>query len=245
MPIELPNNISYGKVVGRLLLAVGDGEDFGALPDGRPMVGTVTFSPAATQLRNVNAVPPTIINPLPVTCGIDNDGYLIDPRGEKGVWLIASNDPDIDPTNWTYFVTFSLTNTTVKSFSMSVNAEQTQDITTVMPSPAFVGTPGISSGSSGSSLVIDDSQTSTTKLYSSSKIQALIDAVQTSQRAFTHVQTFAAATWNITHNLGFIPGGVRVIDSTNQEVEGNVVSITTTTAQIEFGAPMTGTAYLS
>lgn len=61
---------------------------------------------------------------------------------------------------------------------------------------------------------------------------------------FVHVQSAAIATWDIVHNMGYMPS-VTVIDSGGNEVEGNIVYNNTDTLTLIFSSEMSGTAYLS
>lgn len=63
--------------------------------------------------------------------------------------------------------------------------------------------------------------------------------------AYTHEQGVAAATWTVTHNMGFFPS-VTVVDSAGTAVAGaDVTYIDTNTLTIGFGAAFGGKAYLS
>lgn len=62
--------------------------------------------------------------------------------------------------------------------------------------------------------------------------------------AFTHTQAVAAATWSITHNLGY-PPAVRIVDAGGVEFHGRVEHPTANTTIIRFSTPQTGIATLS
>lgn len=63
--------------------------------------------------------------------------------------------------------------------------------------------------------------------------------------SYVHTQAVAAAVWTITHTLGFIPGGVQIVDSTGHEIEGEVTYPAPNIVRIEFSEPVAGVAYLS
>ena len=65
-----------------------------------------------------------------------------------------------------------------------------------------------------------------------------------SGESYVHSQGVAAATWTITHNLGYVPN-VWVKDSANTVVEGDVAVVDNNTITITFASAMGGTAYLS
>ena len=84
----LPSSVRYGFVTGRILLAIADRTtDSDRLPDGvTPPAGKVTFTPIVRQSVEQ---PSALVIRDTVTCGIDAGGYLTDPAGGRGVWLIA------------------------------------------------------------------------------------------------------------------------------------------------------------
>ena len=61
---------------------------------------------------------------------------------------------------------------------------------------------------------------------------------------FTHIQAVASALWTINHPLTFQPN-VAVVDSTGEQVEGEVIYVDSDTVTVGFSAAFTGTAYLS
>lgn len=61
---------------------------------------------------------------------------------------------------------------------------------------------------------------------------------------FTFPQAVPASVWIINHGLSFNPQ-VTTLDSTGQEVEGDVVYTSSTQIVVTFSAPFSGVAYLS
>lgn len=59
-----------------------------------------------------------------------------------------------------------------------------------------------------------------------------------------HTQTVSSSTWNITHNLNKYPS-VSVVDSSNEEVIGEVVYINSNSLTVKFSAPFSGKAFLN
>lgn len=132
--MPLPANVSYGKVIGRYILAVGDGGDAGSDPDSVSAVGTATFTPSAAVLNDTTSTPPTSILPQSVVCAFDANGDIIDSEGNVGVWLLATDDPDISPLNWTWRVVLSFAGIASPiSFSFSLPSDETVDLTLVTP----------------------------------------------------------------------------------------------------------------
>lgn len=140
MTTTLPENMSFGYVSGRFVFAVADGADAGRFPDGLPAQGRVTFTPSAGWLLDVSAAPdPVTVMPRTVECTLDVDGYLIDPEGVRGVYLVATDDPDLNPTGWTYTVTIAITGYGTRSFSIEVPSGSVLDLTTLSPVAAANG----------------------------------------------------------------------------------------------------------
>ena len=122
----MPPDITYGHVTGRIVLAVADGADEGRLPDARPAVGTVVFTPRQ-KAHKVGAPDPATVLPLSITCTLDPSGVLIDDQGAPGVWLIAG----------VYGVSYKFTGASLSSHDISVTEDHTLesplDLTLAMP----------------------------------------------------------------------------------------------------------------
>ena len=88
VPEALPTAYEYGRVIGRFLRAVGDGEDVDAVPEAVPATGTVTFTPIVTSriLIDASAEPSPLITHEPITCELDAYGHIAR-NGVRGVWL--------------------------------------------------------------------------------------------------------------------------------------------------------------
>lgn len=63
-------------------------------------------------------------------------------------------------------------------------------------------------------------------------------------QAYVHDQVTPAATWNISHSLGYYPN-VSVVDSGGDQVQGLVAYADINTVTIEFTSAFGGKAYLS
>lgn len=61
---------------------------------------------------------------------------------------------------------------------------------------------------------------------------------------YVHNQSVASATWDITHNLGKKPS-ITIVDSSDDEVEGDVTYVDNNTVQLNFSAAFSGKAYLN
>lgn len=142
---ETLSPLVYGRVVGRFLAMVGDtSDDPDAYPDAIPLQGTLTFTARPTSMLVQTAQPtPATIVPFPVTATLDSQGYLTR-NGVQGVWLLASNDPSVNPTGFTYTVSF--TNLSAQGqgvnyapFDFQVPAGGSVDLSLVAPLSASVG----------------------------------------------------------------------------------------------------------
>lgn len=144
---ELPSNVSYGTVVGRFLLAYADGVDVDSNPDGVAAQGTVLFTPSAAYIKNVtgSGANSTII-PATIECSLNADGYIVGPDGNQGVRLIATDDPDNNPVDWTWRVDLRLTSPdgtpvrTAQAFHIEIPGGTTTDLSVASPVQAANGT---------------------------------------------------------------------------------------------------------
>lgn len=103
----LPPLVS-GKVVGRLLAGVPDGPDLGVAPENPPLVGQVHFRSDVPSVVVPSGSPsPAIVIPRTYTADLDADGYLVW-RGKRGIHLIAPTPATVNPSGWTWTVSFDL-----------------------------------------------------------------------------------------------------------------------------------------
>jgi hypothetical protein len=130
---DLPANVSYGTVTGKFIKAIGDTADALFLPDAVPASGTVTFDPAPARLVDAGGAPAVTIFLSTISCTLDAAGVLVSPGGGTGVTLVATDDPDLNPTGWTYGVSIAITGEDVITFSMAVPGGSTVDLSTLVP----------------------------------------------------------------------------------------------------------------
>lgn len=103
-----PTPPASGKVVGRFLVAIGDGVDADVLPDGAVPTGTITFTPTVKKVLIANGSPdPFTFELQPVSATIDASGYLTF-NGQTGVWLVATNDPSTNPPDFNWTVQYNI-----------------------------------------------------------------------------------------------------------------------------------------
>lgn len=141
---------SYGKVVGRFVVAIGDGVDADVYPDGMAATGTVTFTPSASKVLVASGQPdPFTFELQPVTATLDSSGYLTF-NNATGVWLVATNDTNTNPTGFTYSVQYNITYSggliDKSKFDIAVPASSLADsstwtdLTKAAPVPSSTGT---------------------------------------------------------------------------------------------------------
>lgn len=85
----LPSTYAYGKVVGRIIYAIGDtAEDADDKPQARAAAGTVTFTPMATGAKVTTADYTAIVMNGAVKANLSSSGRILDAEGRQGIWLI-------------------------------------------------------------------------------------------------------------------------------------------------------------
>lgn len=145
--MALPTNVNYGTVTGRFLLAYADGIDSDVYPDGVPARGSVLFTPSPNYVKNLSALPvPVTILPATIECNLDTEGYLLGSDNTRGVRLVATDDPDNNPTEWTWRVDFRLIDQDdvptrgIPRFSFELPSDTTVDLATLSPVQSADGT---------------------------------------------------------------------------------------------------------
>jgi hypothetical protein len=150
----LPTNIATGRVTGQFLAGVVDSLDDNQDPDAIPAAGFVTFTASVPYLPDPTASPnPATILTTSVVAVLDNEGYLCTPAegtlepSYRGVRLIATDDPDLSVTGWTWNATYSFSTVAgqklaIPTHSFSVPSGGVVDLTTVgkVPSSTGIGT---------------------------------------------------------------------------------------------------------
>jgi len=108
------------------------------------MSGTVTFVASPTYVLDYSASPnPVTIAKTPIICSLDSEGYLCSPYVapdsplSRGVFLIATDDPDLQPVGWTWTVMYNLLDPQGRRVGLPnqniyVPADTTTDLTLAM-----------------------------------------------------------------------------------------------------------------
>jgi hypothetical protein len=147
----LPTNIATGRVTGQFLAGVVDGVDDDQDPDAVPASGFVTFTASVPYLPDPTASPnPATVLTTSIVAVLDNEGYLCTPAqgtlepSYRGVRLIATNDPDLSVTGWTWNATYSFSTISgqklaIPTHSFAVPSDGVVDLTTVVKVPSSTG----------------------------------------------------------------------------------------------------------
>lgn len=148
----LPSNVSTGRITGRFIIGVADGPDPDDEPDMIPAAGTITFTASVPYLPNPTATPtPVTILKTSIIGVLDAEGYLCAPSatdplkaGNRGIRLIATDDPDLSVQDWTWTVNYTFGNVNgvtprIATHSMALPSDATIDLTTVVKVPSSTG----------------------------------------------------------------------------------------------------------
>lgn len=143
---NIPSNLSYGTVTGRFILAYADSADSGLEPDAIPAAGSVFFTASPIFIKDATANPAAVtVLPAVAEATLDEDGYISAYAGTLGIVLLATDDPQGNPVDWTWRADFRLTDQAgtpiaIPSFSFSLPSGSTVDLTSLAPVPAANGT---------------------------------------------------------------------------------------------------------
>jgi hypothetical protein len=136
---NIPSNLSYGTVTGRFIVAYQDSDDAGLEPDAIPAAGSIFFTASPKLIKNITAEPdPVSILPAVVEATLDSEGYLCGFGTTRGIVLVATDDPDGNPVDWTWRADFRLTDFTgasisVNPFSFELPGGTAVDLTVASP----------------------------------------------------------------------------------------------------------------
>lgn len=124
----------YGTVVGTFVWSMLTGNP----GDAQPVVGaTISFVSRAGVIRDV-PFPRTILSQR-IVGTTDSEGVLRDADGNVGVRLLATDDPNLNPTGFTWLVTVAADEHYSYSFDLVMPADAVIDLATVTPVPAAEG----------------------------------------------------------------------------------------------------------
>jgi len=135
--------ISYGTIVGRLVIGQADGTDPDDLPDLIPLQGTVQIEANANKIVDPDG--PYLIARTSFKAVLDSEGYLCTPAadgtaGTRGMKVLAT-DSATNPTGFQYNVSYTLKDQAsvqvwVDSHLIAVPTDETVDLALVIPPTA-------------------------------------------------------------------------------------------------------------
>lgn len=138
---DFPANVSFCQIQGKLVTSELNEGDADGKPNMVPLSGvTITFTPEKKiqKLTNITASPvPITYKPAATSFTTDVDGLLRGADGEDFGWLIATDDPDWNPVNWTYLVEFE--NKILPDAHTAAPGGSIIDIATIMNNVGSVG----------------------------------------------------------------------------------------------------------
>lgn len=129
---QLPASMKYGTLTWQVVRAVGDSpDDEDRNPDATSIEGlTATFTPTIKRLIDTSV--PVTIFASSIVCAFDSEGYLLGPDGKRGVNLIATDTPNLQPQGIEYEVKLSSQSAVYYETTVSVLADETSDLTTAV-----------------------------------------------------------------------------------------------------------------
>lgn len=126
----LPADVSTGRVIIKIR-SVGLVSSTNPTPEAAPASGSVSFTPTPAFLTHMGDG--LMFPRAPQTVYLDGSGNAT-------IDLIATDDPQINPTGWTYEVSFDLGGLAISPFHISVASGSTTELTDAAPVPAAGGT---------------------------------------------------------------------------------------------------------
>jgi hypothetical protein len=162
-------DVNYGIVTYRQAQITPDGSDMNIEPDIAPLTGVAKIKASPKKLLFTGeGVTPLTAFPKPAFGHFDKDGDLAsyvkvgdDGVEQKGIWLIANDDPKMNPQEWTYVAEVTLYNPdgslhSFEVFTFELGSGETVDLTDITPLATSEGTP-IVRGPRGYSMAIKGS----------------------------------------------------------------------------------------
>lgn len=131
----LPEGTKYGTLTWQVIRAVGDtAQDPDRDPDATTIDGIrAVFTPTVGVMKD--ATVPVTVFANPITASFDEQGYMIGEDGQRGIRLIATDSPNLEPQGVQYKVVLSAPSIASQTLTVEVWADQTTDLTNaVIPS---------------------------------------------------------------------------------------------------------------
>lgn len=155
---------TFGKVVAQFATFVTDAADTDELPDFSPLKGRVTFTPNTDRVVDNGPAAAVIMGSSPIIAVLDDQGYLSTPAAgsqsiRRGIWLPATDNPQMNPTRFQYNVTYDLYSfddrpIAIPSHIIDMPADQTLNLARVVP-PASAPSIGTSAAEAAAAIAVD------------------------------------------------------------------------------------------
>lgn len=141
----------FGKVIGTFKTPIVDNSDPDSVPQIVALSGTISFMLNVARATDTNNISdPMVLVSTPITGVLNTSGELCTPladgsAGAEGLWLVATDDAELNPTGLEYTVTYNLQVpggllAAVPSHNIAVPQGSTVDLALVIPP---VGAPPI------------------------------------------------------------------------------------------------------
>lgn len=147
----LPAELSTGMVHGRFIVAMINGDDTDQEPEVIPASGKIVFKASVPYVPvPVTSEGPVTVLKGPITGVLDSDGYLCTPHPVtskpmyRGVKLLATDDPDMAVTDWTWTAEYRLDSVgavtlAIAAHSFALPSGSEVDLTTLVKVPSSPG----------------------------------------------------------------------------------------------------------
>ena len=110
--MDFPANVGTGRVHGTVLQWLVDSGDPGVIPDVSPFsTATIKFTPSVKYVLHPSSGSIIVPVPDPITVGV---------AGDIDVTLVATDDVDLNPTDFTYKVDITIIGGSIDPFNISV-----------------------------------------------------------------------------------------------------------------------------
>lgn len=190
----LPANVNFGTVTGRLITAE---QIDTAEPDGLPISGKVTFRPTPPLI--IDAAADTLIVPKSIQVNLDVTGAF-------STQLVATDDADLNPSGWTYEVSFQLNGgVSIPSFHITVPTGSTRDLADIAPVPGAGGVYYVPGGSDADVAA---------RISGGAATQAAGDARWQRNLQILNVKNFGAVGSGAVDDTGFIQAAFDAVPAT-------------------------------
>lgn len=139
--IAYPNGLGSCLVTATIGQGLLDASDTDRKPDLRALVGEVLVITAQVPRLQYRGDPPILLTMPSVEATISEQGKLIGPDGREGIVLIASDDPELNPTGWVYEARFkSRALKKVPPIAFAAPSGGAVDLATLLPVDDLPGT---------------------------------------------------------------------------------------------------------